>query len=59
MKNHAKNLASQDAMIFGSSLNRLIALTEEPSVKMPSGLTREQRRAWAKQAIKEAAPFIA
>lgn len=30
-------------------LQRLISLTAEPSVRMPSGLTREQRREWAKK----------
>ena len=34
------------------TVKRLISLCDEPSVKMPTGMTREERRAWAKQAQK-------
>ena len=50
MKLQALNLELQGVKVFGVELQRLISLTEEPSVRMPSGLTREQRREWAKQA---------
>ena len=40
----ALNLELQGVKVFGVELQRLISLTEEPSVRMPSGLTREQRR---------------
>ncbi|WP_176703416.1 hypothetical protein [Aliivibrio fischeri] len=30
-----------------SNVHRLVALTKERSHRMPSGLTREQRREWA------------
>lgn len=33
-------------------IEKLIQLTKEPSFRMPSGLTREERRKWAKD-IKE------
>jgi len=35
-------------------VEHLITLTTEKSHRMPSGLTREQRRTWAKQNQKEA-----
>ena len=44
MKLQALNLELQGVKVFGVELQRLISLTEEPSVRMPSGLTREQRR---------------
>lgn len=34
------------------TVKRLISLCDEPSVKMPAGMTREERRAWAKQSQK-------
>ena len=52
MKLQTLNLEKQGVMVFGVELQRLISLTEEQSVRMPSGLTREQRREWAKQAAK-------
>ena len=52
MKLQALNLELQGVKVFGVELQRLISLAEEPSVRMPSGLTREQRREWAKQAAK-------
>lgn len=36
-----------DVEIAGVSLSVLFARAEENSVRMPSGLTREQRREWA------------
>ncbi|MBE2163708.1 hypothetical protein IIQ43_04050 [Acinetobacter oleivorans] len=38
---------------LGVEINHLIALTKQKSYKMPSGLTREERRAWAKKNQKE------
>ncbi|MFM5380447.1 hypothetical protein [Aeromonas dhakensis] len=52
MKLQTLSLEKQGVMVFGVELQRLISLTEEQSVRMPSGLTREQRREWAKQAAK-------
>ncbi|HDX8434252.1 hypothetical protein [Aeromonas veronii] len=52
MKLQTLNLEKQGVMVFGVELQRLISLTQEQSVRMPSGLTREQRREWAKQAAK-------
>ena len=34
-------------------INDLVELTKEKSYRMPSGLTREQRREWAKTKIIE------
>lgn len=33
---------------LGVDIQHLIALTKQKSYRMPSGLTREERRAWAK-----------
>lgn len=33
---------------LGVCIDHLIALTNQKSYRMPSGLTREERRAWAK-----------
>lgn len=33
---------------LGVDIQHLIALTHQKSYRMPSGLTREERRAWAK-----------
>ncbi|WP_180084884.1 hypothetical protein [Acinetobacter sp. YH12145] len=33
---------------LGVDIQHLIALTQQKSYRMPSGLTREERRAWAK-----------
>ena len=33
---------------LGVDIQHLITLTEQKSYRMPSGLTREERRAWAK-----------
>ena len=35
---------------FNSWLNRLDKLCNEPYVEMPTGMTREERHSWAKQA---------
>ena len=35
-------------VIDRQKINRLVALAKEKSYRMPSGLTREQRREWAK-----------
>ncbi|HCH8414773.1 TPA: hypothetical protein NNQ18_004583 [Salmonella enterica] len=32
-------------------IERLVELTKEPSYKMPSGMTREERRAWARSIL--------
>ena len=37
----------KDTEIFDVSLSLLISRANERSVTMPSGLSREQRRAWA------------
>lgn len=34
---------------LGIDINHLVMLTKEKSFRMPSGLTREERRAWAKK----------
>lgn len=34
---------------LGVDIQYLIMLTKQKSFKMPSGLTREERRAWAKK----------
>jgi len=34
-------------------IDHLVELTKEPSYKMPSGLTREQRREWAKSVLEQ------
>lgn len=34
---------------LGVDIQHLITLTTQKSYKMPSGLTREERRAWAKK----------
>ena len=37
----------KDTEVFGVSLSLLISRANEKSVTIPSGLSREQRRAWA------------
>lgn len=34
------------------NIETLIRLSKQPSYRMPSGLTREQRRAWAAEIVK-------
>ena len=41
----------KDTEIFGVSLSLLISRANEKSVTMPSGLSREQRRKWAAEAV--------
>lgn len=47
MKTKPHHDLSKDIEVFGVSLALLVARANEKSVTMPSGLTREQRRAWA------------
>ncbi|MGA6367225.1 hypothetical protein [Proteus penneri] len=51
MKNSINATLKQDARIFGASFNTLVSRVEERSVRMPSGLTREQRRQWAAKTL--------
>lgn len=38
--------------VFGVSLSLLVSRANEKSVTMPSGLSREQRRAWAAEQVR-------
>lgn len=38
---------------LGVDIQHLIMLTQQKSFKMPSGLTREERRAWAKKNLEQ------
>ncbi|WP_284116435.1 hypothetical protein [Acinetobacter pittii] len=38
---------------LGVDIQHLVSLTKQKSFRMPSGLTREERRAWAKNNQKE------
>ena len=40
-------------VIERKKIKRLVALAKEKSYRMPSGLTRRQRRYWAKTMIKK------
>lgn len=48
MDRHLQCHPQKDTVLFGVNLSTLISRTQENSVKMPSGLSREQRRAWAR-----------
>ena len=41
-------------VLNSKNIDHLVALTKEKSYRMPSGLTREQRRQWAKTASQKA-----
>ncbi|MGR5416071.1 hypothetical protein ACPV4W_05030 [Vibrio diabolicus] len=41
-------------VIDRKKVNKLVVLAQEKSYKMPSGLTREQRREWAKTTRRKA-----
>ena len=47
MQTEQHNDLLKDTEVFGVSLSLLISRANEKSATMPSGLTREQRRAWA------------
>ena len=47
MKTEQRHDLVKDIEVFGVSLSLLISRANEKSVTMPSGLSREQRRAWA------------
>ena len=47
MKTEQRHDLVKDIEVFGISLSLLISRANEKSVTMPSGLSREQRRAWA------------
>ena len=47
MDRHDSCHPQKDISLFGVNLSTLISRTQEKSVKMPAGLSREQRRAWA------------
>lgn len=42
---------TQGVEIFGASLSALIAGANEKSVRMPSGMSREQRRKWVAEQV--------
>ena len=47
MKTEQLHELSKDIEVIGASVSLLISRANEKSVTMPSGLSREQRRAWA------------
>ena len=47
MKTEQRHDLVKDIEVFGVSLSLLISRASERSVTRPSGLSREQRRAWA------------
>ena len=47
MKTEQRHDLVKDIEVFGVSLSLLSSRANEKSVTMPSGLSREQRRAWA------------
>ncbi|MFT4928423.1 MAG: hypothetical protein ACI8WB_004542 [Phenylobacterium sp.] len=42
------NTPKEERALTGHDVDRLAALTKERSYQMPPGLTREQRKEWAK-----------
>ena len=48
MPTKVMNKPKEDKALTSDDVNRLVDLTKERFYQMPSGLTREQRREWAK-----------
>ena len=53
MQNEQRHDLFEDTEVFGISLSLLISRANEKSVTMPSGLSREQRRAWAAEQVRK------
>ena len=53
MKTEQRHDLIKDTEVFGVSLSLLISRANEESVTMPSGLSREQRRAWAAEQVRK------
>ncbi len=48
------NYVTENAQVIDrKKIDKLVALAQEKSFRMPTGLTREQRRAWAKATRKK------
>lgn len=52
MKNAIKSYEVKGVSLFGASLASLISGVQENSVRMPSGMSREQRRKWAAEQVR-------
>ncbi|WP_337077807.1 hypothetical protein [Acinetobacter pittii] len=50
---HPATIHAEKNHHLGVDIQHLISLTKQKSFRMPSGLTREERRAWAKNNQKE------
>ncbi len=48
-----KTQQSDPVTFDAEKINHLVKLTKEKSYRMPSGMTREQRRQWAKEVRKQ------
>ena len=46
---HSESQNKNADYYLGIDIQHLIMLTQQKSFKMPSGLSREERRAWAKK----------
>jgi|TARA_R110002050_G_scaffold178634_1_gene311848 hypothetical protein len=56
---HSANSALKDkdiqgVVLFGASLSVLISGANEKSVRMPHGMTREERRQWVAKSVRVA-----
>jgi hypothetical protein len=53
MKTIQRNDIKKENTLFGVSLSLLISRATENAVIMPSGLSREQRRVWAREQVQK------
>jgi hypothetical protein len=55
MNKAIKTHETQGVEIFGASLSALISGVNEKSVRIPSGMSREERRRWAAEQVRKVA----